>query len=91
MFCPFPQPDGDGELGDIAISAERAATQALAFGHDRTDEICVLMLHGLLHLTGMDHETDRGEMAETEQVWRMELGLPATLTPAAQLTLRLNR
>jgi probable rRNA maturation factor len=40
------------------------------------DEIRILMLHGVLHLSGMDHERDRGEMARTERRLRKELGLP---------------
>jgi probable rRNA maturation factor len=42
------------------------------------------MLHGLLHLAGMDHETDRGEMARAENHWRQELGLPLTLIARAR-------
>lgn len=76
----FPASGRNGDLGDIAISAERAAAQALAFDHDRATEICILMLHGLLHLTGLDHENDRGEMARAEQRWRVALKLPTTLT-----------
>ena len=37
------------------------------------------MLHGVLHLTGMDHERDRGAMARAENAWRKKLGLPAGL------------
>ena len=40
------------------------------------DEIRILMLHGVLHLTGLDHETDAGEMARAEMRWRKRLGLP---------------
>jgi probable rRNA maturation factor len=75
----FPSHDIAGDLGDMAISAERAQAQALEFGHDCVDEIRILMLHGLLHLSGMDHEKDRGAMAKAEQKWREELGLPVTL------------
>jgi probable rRNA maturation factor len=66
-------------LGAIAISADRAARQAREFGHSRLDEIRILMLHGLLHLLGMDHETDRGAMARVEARWRRKLNLPAGL------------
>jgi probable rRNA maturation factor len=66
-------------LGEIAISVERADAQARAFGHSRMDEIRILMLHGLLHLAGMDHETDDGEMARGEAHWRAQFGLPQTL------------
>jgi probable rRNA maturation factor len=63
-------------LGDIAISFPRARAQARAFGHDTGPEIQVLMLHGLLHLLGMDHTTDGGRMARAEKRWRARLGLP---------------
>jgi probable rRNA maturation factor len=71
-------PDANA-LGEIAISAERADAQARSFGHAHMDEICILMLHGLLHLAGMDHENDNGEMARAEAHWRAEFGLPQTL------------
>jgi len=63
-------------LGDIAISLARARTQAREFGHTTEQEIRVLMLHGVLHLLGMDHESDRGQMARAEKRWRAVLGLP---------------
>ena len=53
-------------LGDLAISAGRARAQAREFGHSTEDELRILMLHGVLHLLGMDHETDRGRMARAE-------------------------
>ncbi len=66
-------------LGDLAISIQRADSQALAFGHTRLDELRVLMLHGLLHLLGFDHETDRGQMARAERKWRLHFALPSNL------------
>ena len=66
-------------LGDIAISFPRARAQARAFGHDAGQEIQILMLHGLLHLLGMDHATDGGRMARAEKRWRARLGLPTGL------------
>jgi len=68
-----------GHLGEMAISVERADAQAKSFGHSRVDELRVLMLHGLLHLSGMDHETDRGAMSRAERKWRSYFDLPATL------------
>jgi len=62
-------------LGDIAISFPRARAQARAFGHGTAEEIRILMLHGLLHLLGMDHTTDGGRMARAEKRWRARLGL----------------
>ena len=66
-------------LGDIAISFARARAQARAFGHGTMEEIQILMLHGLLHLLGMDHATDGGRMARAEKRWRARLGLPTGL------------
>ena len=78
----FPSDDA-GSLGEIAISADRAAEQAREFGHSRVDEIRILMLHGVLHLLGMDHERDRGEMARAEARWRRQLRLPTGLIARA--------
>ena len=75
----FPAGATESELGDLAVSADRAEEQAQELSHTRVDEIRVLMLHGVLHLTGMDHESDCGEMARAEQKWRAQLNLPATL------------
>jgi probable rRNA maturation factor len=72
----FPSAESAGSLGDLAISAARARAQAREFGHSTEDEIRILMLHGVLHLTGMDHETDAGAMARAEKRWRTRLGLP---------------
>jgi probable rRNA maturation factor len=69
-----------GELaGDLAISVETAARQAREYGHSLRDEVRVLLLHGLLHLSGMDHETDRGEMAAREAELRERLRLKGGL------------
>jgi probable rRNA maturation factor len=67
-------------LGDIAVSMARARAQAKQFGHTPDDELRILMLHGVLHLTGLDHETDSGQMARAEQRWRKKLGLSTSLT-----------
>jgi probable rRNA maturation factor len=69
--------------GDIAISLQRAKAQAKEWNHKPEDEIRILMLHGVLHLQGMDHETDNGEMKRAEQRWRQKLGLPNTLVGRA--------
>jgi probable rRNA maturation factor len=76
----FPLEGGRrGPLGDIAISVARARVQARQFGHSAEEEVRVLMLHGVLHLLGMDHETDEGRMARAEKRWRAALGLPGGL------------
>jgi probable rRNA maturation factor len=70
-------------LGDIAISLQRARAQAREWGHSLEDEIRILMLHGVLHLRGMDHHGDSGQMARTETRWRRKLGLPKGLIERA--------
>jgi rRNA maturation RNase YbeY len=57
----------DGYLGDLAISWQRAREQASEFGHSMETEIRVLMLHGVLHLAGMDHETDGDSFRTRDQ------------------------
>ncbi len=61
------------ELGDIVISVETACRQAIAQGHSLDTEIGILMIHGLLHLLGYDHEGDHGEMRRKELRLRGEL------------------
>ena len=68
---------------DMAISYDRAKEQARDCGHSVDEEIRVLILHGLLHLSGMDHEADQGEMARVEKRWRKKLGLPVGLIERA--------
>jgi probable rRNA maturation factor len=65
--------------GDLAISLDTAKRQAAEQGHTLRDEVRVLLLHGLLHLSGMDHEADGGEMAEREGALRGRLRLPGGL------------
>jgi probable rRNA maturation factor len=76
----FPAAEsGSGVAGDLAISLETAAQQAKCFGHSLRDEVRVLLLHGVLHLAGFDHEKDAGEMAVREANLRRELGLESSL------------
>jgi probable rRNA maturation factor len=75
----FPAVSLSPGLGDVAISLARARAQAREFGHTIEQEIQILMLHGVLHLMGHDHEVDRGRMARFERRWRARLGLPAGL------------
>jgi probable rRNA maturation factor len=75
---------GSLRLGDLAISLARARAPAREFGHTTEQEVRILMLHGLLHLLGMDHETDRGRMARAEKRWRAEFGLPSGLIERVQ-------
>ncbi len=66
-------------VGDIAISADIARANARRLGHSTDQELRVLALHGLLHLAGYDHETDRGQMRRKEERLRAALGLPTAL------------
>jgi probable rRNA maturation factor len=78
-------------LGDIAISVEIAAANAAELGHSTEAEVKVLILHGLLHLAGYDHETDDGEMRTRETTLRRKLGLPVGLIERAHASLREGR
>jgi probable rRNA maturation factor len=70
----FPAEE-ETNLGDIAISVETAAAQAKENGLSFETEIAQLILHGLLHLCGYDHETDNGEMNRLELRLRKKLGI----------------
>ena len=81
-FVPVPGvalAGGRRFLGDLAIAKGLAARQARALGHSLRTEFRVLALHGLLHLLGYDHETDRGEMGRLENRLRRRARLPAGL------------
>ena len=75
----FPAEQDDFEksegvsLGDVVISVERAARQAAEHGLGFDREVAQLILHGLLHLCGYDHETDTGEMNRLELRLRRRL------------------
>lgn len=66
---------GDATLGDVVISVEQASRQAKKNRLSLNAEISQLILHGLLHLCGYDHETDNGEMNRIELRLRRRLGI----------------
>jgi probable rRNA maturation factor len=67
---------GDGPyLGDIAIAPVVARENAARFGRTFEAEMRILVLHGILHLMGYDHETDTGQMERRERVLRRDLGI----------------
>jgi probable rRNA maturation factor len=68
-------PSSSSYLGDIAIAPSVARRNALRFGHTFDQEIRLLILHGVLHLMGYDHESDSGQMERRENRLRRELGL----------------
>ena len=70
----FPAEE-DLNLGDVAISVETAAVQAKENSLSFDQEIAQLILHGLLHLSGYDHETDDGEMNRLELKLRRKLDI----------------
>jgi probable rRNA maturation factor len=79
---PGPRGPGlqtSGEIGDIAIALGVARRQACEQGHSVSMELRVLALHGLLHLLGYDHDTDRGQMRRLEDRLRRRAGLGAGL------------
>jgi len=65
--------------GEIAISADMARQNARALGHSPAEEVKILVLHGILHLRGYDHERDHGRMARREKQLRAALRLPMGL------------
>lgn len=71
--------------GDIAISLEIAATNAAELGHSLVNEVKILILHGMLHLAGYDHEIDDGEMQARETELRKKFRLPDSLIERAHL------
>jgi len=77
-------PGAEKIAGDLAISVETAQRQADERNHPLATEIKVLILHGLLHLAGYDHEIDDGRMRRRERVLRAKLRLPQGLIERAQ-------
>jgi probable rRNA maturation factor len=76
-------PSSGNLAGDLAISVETAQRQAAEHGHSLAAELKILVLHGVLHLAGHDHERDGGAMARKERRLRRELGLPSGLIERA--------
>ncbi|MCO6509544.1 MAG: rRNA maturation RNase YbeY [Aridibacter famidurans] len=76
LSFPFGDESEEGRfLGDIVISAETAQRQATENGLALETELRQIVLHGILHLCGYDHETDDGEMDALEIRYRNELGI----------------
>jgi probable rRNA maturation factor len=78
-FPPLPETPKRGLGGDLAISLDTASAQAAEHGHTLQVEVKILILHGLLHLAGYDHECDRGQMRRRESFLRKQFALPAGL------------
>jgi probable rRNA maturation factor len=78
----FPADDSDADpqaigrpLGDIVISIDQARRQAAEQRHSQATEVRYLILHGVLHALGYDHEVDNGEMSSLEAEVRAAVGL----------------
>ncbi len=78
-FPALPEVANYGQGGDLAISLDTAAIQAADHGHTLQMEVKILILHGLLHLAGYDHERDQGQMRRRESLLRKQFALPAGL------------
>ena len=72
---PWPAREFSGFLGDVVISVDTARSNARQEGHSTLNEIRWLILHGVLHLLGYDHERDHGEMTQIELRVREQLGI----------------
>ena len=66
-------------IGSIIISSDKVIEMAKEFNHSILDEFKLLLIHGLLHLIGYDHETDNGEMREKEGEIIKHFNLPKSL------------
>ena len=71
-------------IGDIAISPETARRNARRFSRSFPLEMRILILHGMIHLAGFDHETDQGEMDRLERRLRKRLGVAGRLGAAGR-------
>ncbi|HWW23507.1 MAG TPA: rRNA maturation RNase YbeY [Edaphobacter sp.] len=91
LSFPAPAEIADDHAGDLAISLETANRQAETYRHSLRDEVRILLLHGLLHLSGLDHEIDDGEMAAREAELRVELGLSNSLIERVSKPLKRRR
>jgi probable rRNA maturation factor len=85
----FPAPpatrrQAKGVAGEVAISADIARANAGRLGHSVADEVKILVLHGILHLAGFDHERDNGRMARKESQLRLRLKLEGGLIERMQ-------
>lgn len=91
LSFPAPSEFAARHAGDLAISLETASRQAKTYGHTLRDEVRILLLHGLLHLSGEDHESDNGRMAAREATLRRELRLPETLIERVEKNAKQHR
>lgn len=76
----FPLEDmPNAPLGSIIISIDKVKQLSFKLGHSESDELCLLFIHGLLHLLGYDHQNDNGKMRELEKNLIEDFNLPKSL------------
>ena len=85
-----PERSAKRVAGEVAISADIARENAGRLGHSVADEVKILVLHGILHLAGFDHERDNGQMARKESQLRRQLKLEGSLIERTQAGGRLR-
>jgi probable rRNA maturation factor len=83
LHSALTPPSSGRFLGDIVVARGVARRQARAAGHSELTELRVLVLHGLLHLLGYDHDRDNGAMARVERSLRLKGRLPGGLIERA--------
>lgn len=79
LSFPIEQAIPGMPLGSVVISEAYVSEKAAEFGHQPSDELALLFIHGLLHLLGYDHEIDHGEMRQKEEALIEQFGLPKSL------------
>ena len=84
LSFPIEDITGHEPAGTIIISLEYATSVSQELGHSLDEEVALLLIHGLLHLLGYDHEIDNGEMRDKEKYWIEEFNLPESLIVRTQ-------
>ena len=79
LSFPMEQEIAGMPLGSIVISEAFVKEKSAEFGHTLQDELCLLFIHGLLHLLGYDHEVDNGQMRSKEKELIEKFDLPKSL------------
>lgn len=84
LSFPIENISGCEPAGSIIISLEYAKNVSQELGHLLDEEVALMLIHGLLHLLGYDHEIDSGEMRDKEEYWIKEFNLPKSLIVRTQ-------
>jgi len=75
LSFPLEPTPMEESLGSVVINLDLAKSVAAKLGHSLEDETVLLLVHGILHLKGFDHELDSGEMRELEAYYLKQLGV----------------